>query len=160
MIKLKPLLLILATIVIISCNKKSKKGTVTENFTISENLIQACIDSTLSLDPGLNSETYLLDVKSINNISKLELGRFLILNKNFKLINLDSLRKTDSTWIKYKFFNQAVIRFESIIIKPGGVIEIETSKIRAADGAIGVKMVFISKGRHFKCLKSGISWIS
>lgn len=122
-------------------------------------LIQTCVDSTLSLDRGLNGKKYLVDFSAMKFDRRI-IDNFFRSNPNAMETNLDSLFAHDPTWIKYQFFKNPVIRFEEIKRQNNSTFLIKTSKTLASDGSIGTEIILHRKGDGFECLKSQITWIS
>lgn len=141
------------------CGQEGKKQVKSISIVTPE-LIQVAIDSTLSLDSGLNTGRFLLDTGVLDSVDKESLDKFLHQNNSIELTNLDSLYQNDSTWVKYKFFQHPVIRFEKVVPQKNGTILIRTSKHKASDGSIGTEMIFQKQSRGYQCLKCEITWIS
>jgi hypothetical protein len=142
-----------------SCGQQREKK-IESLSTVTPELIQVIIDSTLALDAGLNTGYFLLDPGILSSVDKEALNKYKRQNNSVKLANLDSLFQNDSTWVNYKFFQNPVIRFDKIVPQNNGTILIQTSKHKASDGSIGTEMIFQKKGSSYKCLKSEITWIS
>jgi hypothetical protein len=142
-----------------SCGQHREKK-IGSLSTVTPELIQVIIDSTLALDAGLNTGYFLLDPGILSSIDKEALNKYKHQNNSVELANLDSLFQNDSTWVNYKFFQNPVIRFDKIVPQNNGTILIQTSKHKASDGSIGTEMIFQKEGNSYKCLKSEITWIS
>ena len=123
-------------------------------------LIQICVDSTLQLDNALNTEKYLIDFGHANTFDRKSIDSFLRANPSAIETNLDSLFRHDTTWTKYQFFINPVIRFDKIVRQKDGMILINTSKTKASDGAIGTEIILKEYKENYKCWKSEIKWIS
>jgi hypothetical protein len=123
-------------------------------------LIETSVDATLQLDHGLNTETYAIDFKPVGLLKRNIIDSFLRKNPTIVETNLDSLLQHDTTWTKYQYFKNPVIRFEGVQIQNDGTILIRTSKTKSSDGAFGTKIILKQDGEKYKCLKSEITWIS
>ena len=129
-------------------------------MSLDPDLIKTAIDSTLSLGPGLNTGSYLLDLGVLASTEKRVANEFVTKYRDIPLTNLDSLFKKDKTWLEYQFFDNPVIRFDKVLIRLDGTIQIRTSKYKASDGSIGTEMIFRRSASGYECLKSEITWIS
>lgn|GEM_PF-1903949 len=160
--KLKFNLAFISTVLLVfcSCGQETGNSTYVNSEKVALNLIQLCVDSTLQLDHGLNTGQYLVDFSIIKELNRRGIDSFLRLNANASEANLDSLILHDTTWVKYQFFQNPVIRFDKIQVQPDGTILIKTSKTKASDGAIGTEMILQRRGNNFKCVINRISWIS
>lgn len=147
--------LVICALPLLSCEWQKKVGA--ESY--GADFIKICVDSTLHLDPGTSTETYRVDFSKVKNIADPTIREFLAADKNASEANVDSLQKNDSTWMKYGYFEIAAIRFESVETRNDNII-VHTAKIKAADGSNGTEMIFKRKGSAYKCLYSGITWIS
>ena len=127
---------------------------------ITPGLIAQCVDSTLALDPGLNTPEYWFDPGMLDSLNKSSVQAYLLTNATIKIVNSDSLVVSDSNWVKYGFFTNAVLRFNSVIKRRDGIIEVHTSKTKASDGSIQVELLFRKTSSGYKCLKSEITTIS
>ena len=85
---------------------------------------------------------------------------FLKRHINFTITNLDFLIKNNDNWIKYGFFNNLVIHFDSIKEEENGNIIIEMSKIKAKDGADGMQIILKRKKGGFQVIELKHTWIS
>lgn len=158
---MKHIVLPLMGIVLLSdCGQKQERQSLKQVVCITPELIQACIDSTLTLDSGLNSSNYLLDIHALEPIDKQIKSKVLKINPSIRLVKIDSLMNSDSTWIKYEFFQSPIISIDKIEFKKDGTILINTSKVKASDGSIGTEMLFKQQGDGYKCLKSRITFAS
>jgi hypothetical protein len=117
------------------------------------------IDSTLTQDPGLNTDNYWIDFSDVNYFSRLAIKDFIRLQTNFTEIDSDSLFKNDSTWIKYGFLQNMLIKFKNVELKGDSII-IEFDKIKATDGSNGIQTVLKKVDNHYKVVCSKITWIS
>jgi hypothetical protein len=152
--------LFLIVLTFYSCRQGSKSN-ASKNFKKAElSLIQTCVDSTLQLDYGLNTGKYLIDFSLVTTLNRQIIDSFLRANPTAIETNLDSLIKHDTTWTKYQYFDNPVIRFEKITRQKDGTILINTSKTKASDGSIGTEIILKQDGQRYKCLKSEITWIS
>ena len=150
-----------ALIILNSCSEKPNDLTYINSELVAANLIQICIDSTLQLDDGLNSDTYSVDFSKAKDLNSDGVRRFLLTHPSTAQTNLDSLFQHIPKKNKYNFFfKQPIIRFEKIEKQNNGTILINTSKIRAAEGAIGTRIILKKHGNKFKCMLSEITWIS
>jgi hypothetical protein len=120
---------------------------------------EMCIDSTLHLDPGTSTQTYFVDFGNAKDLPDSCIQKFLATHSNAHAANLDSLERKDTTWTKYGFFQNAVVKFNRIEQHNDSII-VNTSKIKAADGSNGTEMIFKKRGSSYICLYSGITWIS
>lgn len=147
--------------IIFSCRVNSQNLNYTNSDKIALDLIQLCVDATLQLDPGLNTgEIYKIDFSLVQQLSKKGVAHFLSLHPYATEANVDSLFKSDSTWVQYQFFQHPAIRFEKIETQKDGTILINTSKHKASDGSIGTKIILKNVGDKFICLSKEITWIS
>jgi hypothetical protein len=153
-------LLLIGVLLLSECNQKREKQLLNPVSGITPKLIQTCIDSTLALDSGLNGSEYLLDIHALEPIDKQIKSKFLKVNPSIRLVKIDSLMNTDSTWIKYEFFQNPVISIDKVEFRTDGTILIETSKVKASDGAIGTEILLKQQGGNYKCLKSIITSVS
>ena len=143
-----------------SCREAAQNSSVQNAEAADLALLQTCIDSTLQLDSGLNTARYSIDFGSIKTSYRKAIDSFLKINPTVIETDLDSLLTHDSTWTRYQFFQDPVIRFDTIIRQKDGTILINTSKIKASDGAIRTEIILQPKGTRFLCLKSEITTIS
>jgi hypothetical protein len=153
-----PLLLVIGLVGMASCQQSHKEKRVSQVLT--PQLIQACIDTTLSLDKGLNTSDFMLDVDVLGTINKQALQQFIATHQFIKLAKIDSLYRTDLSWLEYRYFAHPVIRFETITVMKNGDILVTMSKVKSSDGAIGARMIFRKEAGSYKCLESAITWIS
>ena len=161
MIKMKNTLAIILPLVLLytySCNTSTGQKLNGQKFGLE--FIELCIDSTLRIDPGTSVHIFYVDFSKVNSIDSNAIHTYLVLHKSIRTANLDSLFKNDSMWTKYGYFNIPVIRFEKITTKGADSIIVETSKHKASDGSNGVEIILIRSGNGFKCLSSGMTWIS
>lgn len=143
-----------------SC-QEGKQNEISNGFDIAELcLIKTCIDSTLRLESGLNTGKYSIDFTLVKTLHRQTIDSFLRANPSVTETNLDSLMEHDSTWTKYQYFDNPVIRFEKIIYQRDGTVLINTSKKKASDGSHGTEIILKRDGQIYKCLKSEITWIS
>ncbi len=105
-----------------SCGQQPNNLTYTNSGKVALNLIQLCVNLTLQLDPGLNTGKYFVDFSFPKDINRRGIDNFLKLNNKAKEANLDSLISQDTTWTKYQFFQNPVIRFEKIRVQADGTI--------------------------------------
>jgi len=150
--------LLLLVMGVVSCQQTGKEKKLSGLLT--PQLIQACIDTTLSLDKGLNTGNYMVDADVLGNINKSALQEFVKIHKDVKLARIDSLYRTDLSWLEYRYFSHPVIRFETVTLLENGDILVNMSKVKSSDGAIGASMVFRKDMGRYKCIKSEITWIS
>ena len=141
-------------LLVVSC-----KSQMHEISNYSSDFIEMCVDSTLHLDPGTSTKTYLVDFGKVRVLSDTAIKQFLTSHTNASETNLDSLERNDTTWLKYGYFLNCVVKFNSIESHNDSVI-VTMSKIRASDGSNGTKMIFKKTGSSYICLYSGITWIS
>lgn len=123
-------------VLLLSCNPKtinSKQETY--------QLLQTAVDATLKLDSGLNRESYLVDVRKVREIDPQAIAAFLQKNHNARLTNLDSLYQHDSNWRSYQFFQLPVISINEIKKQQDGSYLINSSKVKASDGAIEAEII-------------------
>jgi len=147
-------------LVFCSCGRETKGLTYVSSEKVALNLIQVCVDSTLQLDRELNTGKYLVDFSMVKGLNRKGINSFLQHNGNASEANLDSLILHDSTWVRYQFFQNPVIRFDKIQVQPDGTILINMSKTKASDGAIGTEMILQRQGENVKCILNRISRIS
>ena len=153
-----PLLLVIGLISMASCKQSHQQKRLSSVLT--PELIQACVDTTLALDKGLNTADFMLDVDVLDTINKQALQEFMTTHKFIKLAKIDSLYRTDSSWLEYRYFPHQVIRFETIAVQENGDIVVTMSKVKSSDGAIGARMTFRKEAGGYRCLSSSITWIS
>jgi len=153
-----PLLLIMGLTAMASCQQSHQQKKL--SHVLTPQLIQACIDTTLSLDKGLNTSDFMLDVDVLDTINKQALQSFMATHQFIKLAKIDSLYRNDSSWLEYRYFSHPVIRFETIAVMKNGDILVTMSKVKSSDGAIGARMIFRKEAGGYKCLESAITWIS
>ena len=151
---------ILLLIILCSCRQAAQNKTIQNTEAANLALIQTCIDSTLQLDQGLNTGKYSIDFGSIKTAYRKAIDSFLKLNPAVIETDLDSLMIHDSTWTNYQFFQDPVIRFDTLIQQKNGTILINTSKTKASDGSIRTQIILQPKGKQFICLQSSITSIS
>ena len=84
---------------------------------------------------------------------------FFLSHRTGSRVVLDTLFKTDSLWIKYGYFDRAVIRFEKIE-ESSGRLHMIMSKYKAADGAIGLDVIFRKTTNGFLYVGAHITWMS
>lgn len=137
----------------------SCKPQISNTSIYDADFIELCIDSTLSLDPATSTAPYLVDFGHIQDLHDSSIKRFLATHTHVRATNLDSLERSDTTWQKYGYFHNPVIKFESIQVHADSII-VKTSKIKAADGSNGTELIFKKTGSSYKCLYAGITWIS
>src|SRR5205085_9460042 len=101
-----------------------------------------------------------IDFSNVKEINRRGVDKFFKLDTNAIEANLDSLVLHDTTWIKYQFLQNPVIRFDKIELRVDGTILINTSKTKSSDGAIGTEIILQKKGDGFRCLSSKIKWMS
>lgn len=157
-LKAIPLLLVISLAGMSSCQQLPKEKKL--SHVLTPQLIQACIDTTLSLDKGLNTGDFMLDVDVLDTINKKALQSFMATHQSIKLAKIDSLYRTDLSWLEYRYFSQPVIRFETITVMKNGDILVTMSKVKSSDGAIGARMIFRKVAGGYQCLESAITWIS
>lgn len=122
-------------------------------------ILKMTIDSTLTQDPGINTDNYWIDFSNVDYFSRLAIKDFIRLQTNFTEIDSDSLFKNDSTWIKYGFLQNMLIKFKNVELKGDSII-IEFDKIKATDGSNGIQTVLKKVDNHYKVVGSKITWIS
>ncbi|MFC6224202.1 hypothetical protein ACFP2F_13200 [Hymenobacter artigasi] len=143
-----------------SCEPVRENPSFMNSALMARNLIQICVDSTLRLDSGLNSVNYLVDFKLVKNLNREGVKQFMLTRSEASETNLDSLLIIARRFSKYSFgLPEAVIRFEKITVRTDGMLLVEISKIRAADGFIDAELLLKPNGLSFKCIRSGITRI-
>jgi hypothetical protein len=143
-----------------SCEQVRKTPTFTSSGIIAQNLIQICVDSTLQLDSGLNSVKYLVDFKLVKNLNSGGVKQFMLTRSEASETNLDSLLIIARRFSKYSFgLPAAVIRFEKITVRADGLLLVEMSKTRSAEGFISAELLLKPNGLSFKCISSEITRI-
>ena len=152
--KLTLLAFISIALVAFSC-----KPQITDNSNYNAEFIAMCIDSTLHLDRGTSTQTYFVDFGKVKVLPDSSIQQFLATHSYAHAANLDSLEHNDTNWLKYGFFQNAVVKFDRIECHADSII-VNTSKIKAADGSNGTEMIFKRRGSSYICLYSGITWIS
>lgn len=143
-----------------SCEPVREKPSFINSELVARNLIRICVDSTLRLDSGLNSVNYLVDFKPVKNLNSEGIKQFMLTRSEACETNLDSLLIIARRFSKYSFgLSEAVIRFEKITVQADGMLLVEISKTRAADGFISAELLLKPTGLSFKCIRSGITRI-
>lgn len=143
-----------------ACNMQAPAGHVPGTPDLqTQQLIHLCIDTTLALDPGLNSDRYQVDFSRVKAWNQSDIKQAL-LHRPAQQTNLDSIQHHDSTWLKYGYLETPVIRIEAIDSLPDNKLRIHTFKLKASDGAIEVEIVVRRTGDHFECLGRQIVRIS
>ena len=140
-------------ILIISC--QSRKINIQEQTQI----LRMTIDSALTQDPGLNTSNYWIDFSNVDYFNKQAIRDLITLKPNFSEINSDSLLKNDSTWIKYEFLQNMLIKFKNLELKGDSMI-IDLDKISSSDGSNGIQIILKKVDKHYKVVSSKIIWIS
>lgn len=137
------------------------QGCASQKITRNEQtlLLQLSIDSALKLDPNLNTPNYWIDVSNPNLFSKKAINDFLEQHNNFTQVNADSLIKHDTTWKEYGYLEKMLIIVNSVEFKGDSVI-ISLDKIRAKDGANGIKIILQKIKKEYEVISSEITWIS
>ena len=153
-------ILITLVTLFLSCGTTNQSLNYTNSGAEAFSLVQTCIDASLQLDPGLNTDSFLVDFTKVHNIDRNGIDSFLKQRKYISKTNLDSLFKHDSTWKQGRYFQKAVIRLEKIEKQRGDLLLIKTSKHKAADGSIGTEIILARKKSVYKLVSSKITWIS
>lgn len=124
-----------------------------------QQLVRLCIDTTLALDPGLNTSRYQVDFGRIKAWQASDIEQALQ-SRPVQQTNLDSLLHHDSTWLQYGYLEIPVIRIESLDTLSDGRLRLRAYKLKASDGAIEVELIIRRTGDHFECLSRKILRIS
>ena len=132
---------------------------IAEKANYNAEFIARCIDSTLHLDPGTSTKTYLVDFGKVRGFSETSIRQFFTTHPNASQTNLDSMLNNDTLWRKEGYFVKCIIKFQRIEFRNDSII-VKTSKMRATDGSNGAEIIFKKSGSSYIFLYSGITWIS
>lgn len=119
-------------------------------------IMETAFNSAMKQDSGLNTPCNWIDLSVRRHFSKAAISDFLKANKNVAIINSDSLFNNDSTWIRYGYLPQMLLKINRVYFFPHSV-SISLEKILATDGSAGIEIILKRNKSGFQVVRSGIT---